>query len=254
MVNTLYTPLPEPIVFKLNLLILHELHLWFQNLKKMSTNSSLSLFNLYLDKVLTQQPPSESTTFGQADGFLHQYFINNEPRTWNFGRYKQHAQQYCLDNSILSIHTKVYSTSWVGFLQEFYHDDNQNSSKVPIVWRMLGPRERLGGRQRSAGTWKNRAWCAWGGLRRVCWPNMLRRSRRRRWDGGHSEEEWRSRGQPYWTGKGGGPTSFIPFAPTPTPTPPPGPAPPPAIVLVPSTPMEGDTVTSKIRSPKLLHR
>ena len=60
--------------------------------------------------------------------YFAQYFILHEPPTWNFGRYKQFGQEYCLEQNIPALSTNIYSMSWVGFLKEFIDKDHSTES------------------------------------------------------------------------------------------------------------------------------
>ena len=68
--------------------------------------------------------------------YFVQYFILNQLPTWNFGRYKQFGQEYCLERNIPALGTNTYSMSWVGFLKEFIDEDhsteNQNHASVSL--------------------------------------------------------------------------------------------------------------------------
>ena len=65
-----------------------------------------------------------------------QYFIQNPPKTWNFSRYKQFGQEYCLQQNIPPLSTDIYSKSWVGFLKEFIDEnhtmDNQKQTAISL--------------------------------------------------------------------------------------------------------------------------
>ena len=52
---------------------------------------------------------------------FQKYFLDTKPTKWNFGRYKQQATNYCTTHRIHLTSTEVYSTTWVGFLEEFSH-------------------------------------------------------------------------------------------------------------------------------------
>ena len=68
------------------------------------------------------------TTFQQ----FQQYFLNTKPTKWNFGRYKQHAKNYCANQRIHLTSSQVYTATWVGFLEEFSHQDAFTISSVQI--------------------------------------------------------------------------------------------------------------------------
>ena len=68
--------------------------------------------------------------------YFMQYFIQNPPKIWNFGRYKQFVQEYCLHENIPPLSTDIYSKSWVGFLKEFIDEnhmmDNQKQTAISL--------------------------------------------------------------------------------------------------------------------------
>ena len=68
------------------------------------------------------------TTFQQ----FQQYFLDPKPTKWNFGRYKQHAQKYCANQKIHLTNSQGYTATWVGFLEEFSHQDVCTISSVQI--------------------------------------------------------------------------------------------------------------------------
>ena len=68
------------------------------------------------------------TTFQQ----FQQYFLDTKPTKWNFGRYKQHAQNYCANHEIHLTSSQVYTATWVGFLEEFSHQAAGTISSVEI--------------------------------------------------------------------------------------------------------------------------
>ena len=62
-----------------------------------------------------------------------QYFILNQPRIWNFGRYKHFGQEYYSERNILTLGTNIYSISWVGFLKEFINEDQSTENQKYIA-------------------------------------------------------------------------------------------------------------------------
>ena len=68
------------------------------------------------------------TTFQQ----FQQYFLDTKPTKWNFGRYKQHAQNYCANHEIHLKSSQVYTAMWVGFLEEFSHQAAWTIGSVKI--------------------------------------------------------------------------------------------------------------------------
>ena len=63
---------------------------------------------------------------------FQKYFLDTKPTKWNFGRYKQHATNYCTTHRIHLTSTEVYTTTWVGFLEELSHPYACTTSSVQI--------------------------------------------------------------------------------------------------------------------------
>ena len=68
------------------------------------------------------------TTFQQ----FQQYFLDTKPTKSNFGRYKQHAQNYCANHKIHLTTFQVYTSTWEGFWEEFSHQAACTISSVHI--------------------------------------------------------------------------------------------------------------------------
>ena len=68
------------------------------------------------------------TTFQQ----FQQHFVDINPTKWNFGRYKQHAQNYCANHKIHLTGSQVHTGTWVGFLEEFSHQAAWTIGSVKI--------------------------------------------------------------------------------------------------------------------------
>ena len=86
------------------------------------------LFSVFYLKESTFEP-LRILRFIQMFQYFAQYFILNEPPTWNFGRYKQFGQEYCSKQNIPALSTNIYSMSWVGFLKEFIDEDHSAGSQ-----------------------------------------------------------------------------------------------------------------------------
>ena len=68
------------------------------------------------------------TTFQQ----FQQYFLDTKPTKWNFGRYKQHAQNYCANHEIHLTSSQIYTATWLGFLEQFSQQAACTMSSVQI--------------------------------------------------------------------------------------------------------------------------
>ena len=63
---------------------------------------------------------------------FQKYFHDTKPTKWNFGQYNQYATNYCTTHRIHLTSTEVYTTTLVGFLEEFSHPYACTMSAVQI--------------------------------------------------------------------------------------------------------------------------
>ena len=63
---------------------------------------------------------------------FQKYFLDTKPTKWNFGRYKQHVTNYCTTHRIHLTSNEGYTTTWVGFSDEFSHPYACTTSAVQI--------------------------------------------------------------------------------------------------------------------------
>lgn len=64
----------------------------------------------------------DSTTLPQfidMMAYFQLYFLETSPAVWNYGRYKEYAAYYCDKNKIMNMDNDAYTTTWVGFLNDF---------------------------------------------------------------------------------------------------------------------------------------
>ena len=105
-----------------------------KNIPTLSLNKMSFLFTIFhLNESLFE--PLGICRFMEMFQHFAEYFLQNQPRTWNFGRYKQFGQEYCSDQNIPTLSTNIYSASWVGFLKEFI--DITGGGLLPAVGKFL---------------------------------------------------------------------------------------------------------------------